>query len=475
MVAVRSSTGLVDDLDRLALALESLDLRTASIRGKESDSKRDQLVRTIRSYVVPRLNDPTTPLCVVFTGPTGSGKSTLVNSISGHKVSETGPVRPTTTAPVVLASLANRDRFQRLGGVECEVVEGAAPILDMVALVDTPDIDSTSTEHRATAEALIDSADVVVFVTSTLRYADLVPWEVFRRAVSRGAPVINVLNRYSSSSAGAYVDFRSLLSAEGLTSDVVRVPEHHLDGDAHSVPSLAVKELARRLVDVARDRRRYQQEVLDQVLASLVAQSEDLVDSVNDDRRWLDDREAELRFGFANSAIDLDLSGVVDDIVFGFPSGASARRKRRWLRRAQVEMVVIDRIVAAVDADIRSRGLIDGDLREMIAETIPGWLGYTRRVVEEADVVSSELACSVLVCSAIGLQDPQLEMFVLGDDSDRLVARARRELVDRLQVIYTHCGERLVDRLETEAGEPDADDLADRMSFVVARSHFADA
>ena len=168
-------------------------------------------------------------------------------------------------------------------------------------------------------------------------------------------------------------------------------------------------------------------------------------------------------------------SGVVDDIVFGFPSEASARRKRRWLRRAQVEMVVIDRIVAAVDADIRSRGLIDGDLREMIAETIPGWLGYTRRVVEEADVVSSELACSVLVCSAIGLRDPPLEMFVLGDDSDRLVARARRELVDRLQVIYTHCGERLVDRLETEAGEPDADDLADRMSFVVARSHFADA
>ena len=274
MVAVRSSTGLVDDLDRLASALESLDLRTASIRGKNSDTIRDQLVRTVRSFVVPRLTDPAIPLCVVFAGPTGSGKSTLVNSISGYQVSETGPIRPTTTAPVVLASSENAERLGRISGVVCDVVEGAAPILDSVALIDTPDIDSTSTEHRAITETLIDNADVVVFVTSTLRYADLVPWQVLRRAVSRGAPVINVLNRYTSSSAGAYVDFRRLLAAEGLTTDIVRVPEHHLGSGAHSVPSLAVKELARRLVDVARDRNDYQQGVLDRVLAATLAQTE---------------------------------------------------------------------------------------------------------------------------------------------------------------------------------------------------------
>ncbi len=475
MVAVRSSTGLVDDLDRLASALESLDLRTASIRGKNADSTRDQLVRTIRSYVVPRINDTAIPLCVVFAGPTGSGKSTLINSISGLEVSKTGPIRPTTTAPVVLASRANIERFERFGGFECDVVQGAAPILDTVALIDTPDIDSTSTEHRATAETLIDNADVVVFVTSTLRYADLVPWEVLRRAASRGAPVINVLNRYSSSSAGAYVDFRSLLSAEGLTTDVVRVPEHHLGPGAHSVPSLAVRELARRLVDLARDRNRYQQDVLDRVLASALVQTKDLVESVDDDRRWLDEREAEVRLGFDDAAIELELSHVVEDLSFGFPHAASARKRRRWLRHLSVDIDVNDRIVAAVETDVRSRGLIDDDLREMVSATLPGWHEYVRRVAEDVGVVSPDPASSVLIASSLGLRDREMESFVFGDGSNLLVGRVRRELVARLQVVYTHVGERLVDRLASEAGDPYSGDLANRMSFVVARSHFADA
>ena len=42
------------------------------------------------------------------------------------------------------------------------------------------------------AETMIDNADIVVYVSSALRYADLVPWEVLRRAHSRGVPVIQV-------------------------------------------------------------------------------------------------------------------------------------------------------------------------------------------------------------------------------------------------------------------------------------------
>ena len=475
MVAVRSSTGLVDDLDRLASGLESLDLRTASIRGKNSDTIRNQLVRTIRSYVVPRLTDPAIPLVVVFAGPTGSGKSTLVNSISGYEVSETGPIRPTTTAPVVLASRANADRLGRISGVVCDVVEGAAPILDSVALIDTPDIDSTSTEHRALAETLIDNADVVVFVTSTLRYADLVPWEVLRRAVSRGAPVINVLNRYASSSAGAYIDFRRLLSAEGLTTDVIRVPEHHLESGAHLVPSLAVKELARRLVDAARDRNAYQQGVLDRVLAATLTQSAELVTSVEADRDWLNDRKSEIRRDFSDVAIDLELSEIAEDLVVEFPHAASTRKKRRWLRRTVVSTDVTDRIVATVETDARSLGVSDDDLEALVTEAVSGWHDYTRRVVEQVDVVSPGVALSVLVSSGLGHRDLEMESFVLGPDSDRIVERVGSELVNRLQVIYTHLGERLVDLLLLDAGDPYTGDLADKMSFVVARSHFADA
>jgi hypothetical protein len=68
-----------------------------------------------------------------------------------------------------------------------------------------------------------------------------------------------------------------------------------------------------------------------------------------------------------------------------------------------------------------------------------------------------------------------MESFVLGPESDIVVERVASDLISRLQVIYTHIGERLVDRLTLDAGDPDTVDLANRISFVVASSHFADA
>ena len=146
---------------------------------------RDRLVRAIRSYLMPRIESPAAPLLVVFAGSTGAGKSTLLNSLTGIDVSETGALRPTTREPVVLS--ADPDRYQMVGGVECVTVGGAAPILESLAFADTPDIDSTAARHREVAEIMIDHADIVVFVSSASRYGDLVPWEVIRRARSRGA------------------------------------------------------------------------------------------------------------------------------------------------------------------------------------------------------------------------------------------------------------------------------------------------
>ena len=102
----------------------------------------------------------------------------------------------------------------------------------------------------------VDNADVIVFVTSALRYADEVPWQVLRRAISRGTPVIHVLNRVGSSSSGAVIDFKSRLAAAGLEPDPVTVPEHHLSAGAQRVPSLAVRALQRRLGEVVTDKHR---------------------------------------------------------------------------------------------------------------------------------------------------------------------------------------------------------------------------
>jgi energy-coupling factor transporter ATP-binding protein EcfA2 len=222
VVAISAADDLISELEKLARSVENL-VFGGDPTGVAHARERDRVVRTLRSYVIPRLTAPSTPLLVVFAGPTGAGKSTLVNSVSGLEIAETGPLRPTTKVPVVLA--ADGSGYERVGGVDCLVVEGGAPILASVTLVDTPDLDSTSTGHRAAAEIMIDNADVVVFVSSALRYADLVPWEVLRRARSRGAPLIHVLNRVTSGATGALSDYQSRLTQEGAEGDVLVVHE----------------------------------------------------------------------------------------------------------------------------------------------------------------------------------------------------------------------------------------------------------
>ena len=55
-----------------------------------------QLRDHVTSYIVPRANALDLPLLVALLGPTGAGKSSLMNTLAGAHVSETGVLRPTT-------------------------------------------------------------------------------------------------------------------------------------------------------------------------------------------------------------------------------------------------------------------------------------------------------------------------------------------------------------------------------------------
>lgn len=468
MVALRDRRDLGAALDQLAGALESLDPGPAL---PALTTECDRLTRTIRHYLIPRVDDPSTPLTVVFAGPTGSGKSTLINSVTGSDVSRADVVRPTTRVPVVVASHDNQPYCDTLGGIDCDVVVRDASIVERMALVDTPDVDSTSTAHRVLAEALIDNADIVVFVTSALRYADDVPWQVLRRAVARGTNVIHVLNRVSSATAGASVDFRSRLRKAGMDDDVVTVPEHHVGAGAQSIPSIAVKSLRNRLMDLASSRERQDDDTVDSVLTAVVGQVSALAASVTHETDERESLEADLSLRLSARVSQLSLAGSGAGLFDDPPTTDRERQVQKWKKsnRGGNETqdwdidTVVARVETLVERDLRAwlaaeRSDIATDeiapelsvdaLRPVIHSAIRGWAEFVRRMTEDRDPRERRLDTAVLLDAALGDERSTRATDVMyGDQAPVLVERARRELASRLEVIYEQAALQVADSI----------------------------
>ena len=97
--------GLGEQIGRLRLPLE-VEQASATRRLRRAIS--DQL----DDYLLPRLRQVDAPLLAVVGGPTGAGKSTLVNSLVGAQVSAAGVLRPTTRAPVLVCNPADVRWFE---------------------------------------------------------------------------------------------------------------------------------------------------------------------------------------------------------------------------------------------------------------------------------------------------------------------------------------------------------------------------
>jgi Dynamin family len=287
---------MLTTLTHLRGALKAARLPLEIPGAAESRAHRAEMVDQLEDYVLPRLVQIDAPLLTVVGGSTGAGKSTLVNSLVGERVSEPGVLRPTTRSPVlvhhpddaawfdkqrILPDLERTTRATADPGALQLVASASMP--QGLALLDAPDIDSVVERNRSLAAQLLAAADLWLFVTSAARYADQVPWGFLKQAAERSAAVAIVLDRTPPGAVSEVSGHLArMLTSRGLKdSPLFTVAEGSLD-ERGLLPAAAVEDIRGWLHELGADaeaRNGVVRQTLDGAVRSIGRRTYDLADA----------------------------------------------------------------------------------------------------------------------------------------------------------------------------------------------------
>jgi hypothetical protein len=292
-----ASAVLLGALSKLLTETAAAPLRLEVDGVDEARATQASVVDQLSDYILPRLVQLDAPVVVVVGGSTGAGKSTLVNSLVGERVTESGVLRPTTRSPVLVHNPGDSEWFEqdRLlpdlkravdspRGVRALEVVPSNGVPKGIAILDAPDIDSIDAGNRKLAAQLLAAADLWLFVTSAARYADQVPWDYLRLAAERSTSLAVVLDR---TAPDAVVEVRGhlarMMTSRGLSdSPLFTVPESVTDHEGLLTREVVMPVLGW-LRDIAADpgtRWTVMKRTLDGAIRHVVYRAHDIADAL---------------------------------------------------------------------------------------------------------------------------------------------------------------------------------------------------
>ncbi|MCW2748485.1 MAG: transporter [Nocardioidaceae bacterium] len=258
-----ASIELMAALGKLRVEAEAAALTLETPGVEEARVTKAKLLDQLLDYILPRLIQLEAPMLAVVGGSTGAGKSTLVNSIVGERVTESGVLRPTTRSPVLVHHPDDAEWFQpdrilpelprtstTTNDTNALRLASSEGVPKGLAILDAPDVDSIDVGNRVLAGQLLAAADLWIFVTSAARYADQVPWDFLKSAVERDTSVAVVLDR---THADAIEEVRGhlarMMTSRGLSdSPLFTVAESGVDREG-----LLAREAVQPIIDWLED------------------------------------------------------------------------------------------------------------------------------------------------------------------------------------------------------------------------------
>ena len=219
-------------------------------------------------------------------------------------------------------------------------VDGLAP---GVAIIDAPDIDSIEQDNRSLATQLLSAADLWLFTTTAVRYADAVPWEFLHQARDRGTALAVIINRIPDGASDEIVAHFASMLAEADLGDVPVFPvaNHTLtEGRLDPGAVAPVASLLHTLANDAAERAEVVAKTLSGAVGSVDGRGRTVVEAAREQYQTADDLRLAMEETYRHARHDLG-----DDITGGtLLRGEVLERWQELIGTAELMRVVQSRI-----------------------------------------------------------------------------------------------------------------------------------